>query len=197
MPAIGILTGKIDNRYLIAIGFVCTGICTLCMGQSTLEISQWSLLWPIVLSGAFMSLIFVPLATSTMGTLANEQIGNASGLYNLMRNVGGSIGISVVNTLLVRHEQLHRNDLSHNMSPFSHTFQEQYQALTAYLTQHADPATAARQALDILNRTLEAQAALWSYVDDFRFLAIVCFVCAPIAFAMTKVRIRGGTTAAH
>ena len=91
MPAIGVLTGKVDNRYLVCFGFVGTGLCTLWMGRSTLEIAQWSLFWPIVFSGACMSLIFVPLATSTMGTLRNEEIGNASGLYNLMRNVGGSI----------------------------------------------------------------------------------------------------------
>jgi MFS transporter, DHA2 family, multidrug resistance protein len=197
MPAIGVLTGKVDNRYLVCLGFIGTGLCTLWMGHSTLEMGQWSLLWPIVFSGACMSLIFVPLATSTMGTLRNEEIGNASGLYNLMRNVGGSIGISVVNTLLSRHEQTHRSELSHNMAQYSHTFEEQLHALTAYLSQHADPATAARQALDILNRSLGAQSALWSFVDDFRYLAVLCFVCAPIAFAMARVRKRGGATMAH
>ena len=130
MPAIGVLTGKVDNRYLVCFGFVGTGLCTLWMGRSTLEIAQWSLFWPIVFSGACMSLIFVPLATSTMGTLRNEEIGNASGLYNLMRNVGGSIGISVVNTLLARHEQTHRDELSHNMAQYSHVFQDQLRALT-------------------------------------------------------------------
>jgi DHA2 family multidrug resistance protein len=197
MPAIGVLTGKVDNRFLVCVGFIGTGLCTLWMGHATLDIGQWSLLWPIVFSGACMSLIFVPLATSTMGTLRNEEIGNASGLYNLMRNVGGSIGISVVNTLLSRHEQTHRDELSHNMAQYSHVFQDQLRALTAYLSQHADPATAARQALDILNRTLSGQSALWSFVDDFRYLAVLCFVCAPIAFAMTRVRKRGGATMAH
>ena len=144
-----------------------------------------------------MSLIFVPLATSTMGTLPNEQIGNASGLYNLMRNIGGSIGISMVNTLLLRHQQVHRNELTHNIAQFSHTFQERYQALSAYLAQHTDPVTASRQAIGILNRTLEGQSALWSFVDDFRYLAVLCFLCAPIAFAMVKVRRRGGATMAH
>jgi DHA2 family multidrug resistance protein len=197
MPAIGVLTGKVDNRYLVCAGFIGTGLCTLWMGQSTLQIGQWSLLWPIVFSGACMSLIFVPLATSTMGTLRNEEIGNASGLYNLMRNVGGSIGISVVNTLLARHSQTHRDELSHNMAQYSHTFQEQLQALTTYLSQHADPATAARQALEILDRMLTGQSALWSFVDDFRYLAVLCFLCAPIAFAMVRVRRRGGPTMAH
>lgn len=197
MPAIGILTGRFDNRYLVCAGFVFTGVCTLWLGRATLDIGQWSLFWPILLTGAGMSLIFVPLATATMGTLRNEEIGNASGLYNLMRNVGGSIGISVVNTLLLRHEQLHRDVMSHNLAPFSHIFQDQLNALTAYLSQHADPATAARQATGILNRMLDGQAALWSFVDDFRLLAALCLLCAPIAFAMVKVRRRGGATMAH
>jgi DHA2 family multidrug resistance protein len=197
MPVIGVLTGKVDNRYLVFTGFVSTGLCTLWMGRSTLEISQWSLFWPIVLSGASISLIFVPLATSTMGTLRNEEIGNASGLYNLMRNVGGSIGIAIVNTLLARHEQLHRNELSHNLAPYSHTFQDQYRALSSYLAQHADPATAGRQALNILDRMLSGQAALWSFVDDFRYLAVLCFACAPIAFFMARVRKAKGGTLAH
>ena len=197
MPMIGILTGKVDNRYLVCCGFVGTAVCTFWMGRSTLEMGQWSLLWPIMLSGACMSLIFVPLATSTMGTLRNEEIGNASGLYNLMRNVGGSIGISVVNTLLARHEQTHRNELSHNMAQYSNAFQDQLKALTAYLSQHADPATAARQALGLLNQSLTAQSALWSFVDDFRYLAALCLLCSPIAFAMVKVRKAKGGTLAH
>ena len=196
-PVIGILTAKLDNRYLVCAGFIGMGLCTLWMGQSNLEISQWSLFWPVILSGACLSLIFIPLATSTMGTLRNEEIGNASGLYNLMRNVGGSIGIAVVNTLLARHEQVHRDELSHNIAQYSHTFQDQWNALTAYLSQHTDPATAARQATGILNRMVEGQSALWSFVDDFRYLAALCFLCAPIAFAMVKVRKRGGASMAH
>ena len=136
MPVIGILTGKIDNRYLVCAGFVVFGICVPCgWAHVTLEISQWSLFWPIILSGFGLGLIFVPLATSTMGTLRNEEIGNASGLYNLMRNVGGSIGISMVNTMVARHQQMHRDELSHNMAQYSHAFQDQLSALTAYLSQ--------------------------------------------------------------
>lgn len=197
MPVIGVLTGRVDNRYLVFAGFTFTGLCSLALGRADLDISQWSLLWPIVFSGASMSLIFVPLATATMGTLPNEEIGNASGLYNLMRNVGGSIGIAVVNTLLVRHEQVHRNELVHGLSVASHPFQQQYRALVAYLSQHTDAATAARQAYSVLNRSLEQQSALWAYVDDFRYIALLCFACAPIAFALKKVRGRGGSTMAH
>ncbi len=150
MPVIGILTERVDNRYLICAGFVSTGICTLWLGQAYLGVGPWSLFWPIVLSGASISLIFVPNATTTMGTLSNQEIGNASGLYNLMRNVGGSIGISMVSTMLARHEQVHRNDLARDLAPSSHIFQQQYHALLGYLTQYSDVATAGRQAYKIV-----------------------------------------------
>src|SRR5262249_27110265 len=112
MPVVGILSDKMDNRWLIAIGFVSYAWVSFWMAGLTLQISQWSLLWPIIISGAGAGLIFVPLSTITMGTLSNEQIGNASGLYNLIRNIGGSIGISVVNTIVTRHTQIHRVDFS-------------------------------------------------------------------------------------
>ena len=114
MPIIGILTNKIDNRWLIACGFAMFGISSLRFGQADLAISQWSFLWAIMLSGFGSGSIFVPLSTTTVTGLANEEIGNASGLYNLLRNVGGSIGISIVNTIVARHQQLHQNELVHS-----------------------------------------------------------------------------------
>ncbi len=132
-----------------------------------------------------------------MGTLPNEEIGNASGLYNLMRNVGGSVGISIVNTLLVRRQQAHRVDMAHWISTGSHVFQDQYQGLVAYLSQFTDATNAMRQAYKMMEGSLNQQAALWAYVDDFRYLAVLCFACAPIAFAMAKVRRRGAPAGVH
>ena len=197
MPMIGIMTGKIDNRKLVCAGFFAVAGCTLWLGSADLGISQWSLFWPIALSGAGMSLIFVPLATATMGTLSNEEIGNASGLYNLMRNVGGSIGISIVNTLLVRREQVHRSEMVHSFAPSSHTFQQQYQALVAFLSQHTDVPNAMQQAYKLMEGSLNQQSTLWSYVDDFRYLALLCMVCGPIAFFMQRVRSRGAPSGVH
>ena len=197
MPVIGILTDRVDNRLLVCCGFTFTALCCLAFARSDLEISQWSLLWPIVFSGASVSLIFVPLAAATMGTLPNEEIGNASGLYNLMRNVGGSIGISIVNTVLARHEQVHRNYLVYAITNTSHTFRQQYQAVWAFVTQQSGLTTAGRQVYKLFERSLDQQAALLSYVDNFRYIAFLCFFCAPIAFAMKRVRGRGKTSMAH
>lgn len=117
MPLVGVLTSKIDNRWMIACGFLMFAWASYAMGPLSLQISQWSLIWPIILSGAGAGLVFVPLSTLTMGTLRNEQIGNASGLYNLLRNIGGGAGISIVNTLVSRQSQTHRVELSRYLTP--------------------------------------------------------------------------------
>jgi MFS transporter, DHA2 family, multidrug resistance protein len=192
MPLVAYLTSKFDNRLLIASGFAGLGICSLWLGNANVQIAETSLLWPIILSGFFIGFIFVPLATITMGTLPNEQIGNAAGLYNLLRNVGGSVGISTVNTILARREQLHQSELAHSLWPGSPLWQESLRRLTAVMGAHADPVTAVKRAEDLLQGLLAQQSQLWSFVDDFRYLAVVCAVCVPLTFLLQRVKTRPG-----
>jgi DHA2 family multidrug resistance protein len=127
-----------------------------------------------------------------MGTLRNEQIGNASGLFNLMRNVGGGVGISMVNTLVARHQQIHRALLVQNFTPGNPVFQQVFDSTKGAMTQFAAPNVATQRAYGILQGTLEQQSAAFSYVDVFRYLAIACFVCAVIVLFMKRVRPRQG-----
>jgi MFS transporter, DHA2 family, multidrug resistance protein len=194
MPIIGILTTRMDNRWLIAAGFAIFAFCSLRFGEVTLFISQWSFLWAIILSGFGSGMVFVPLSTTAMGTLSNEQIGNASGLYNLLRNVGGSIGISIVNTIVARHEQLHRNELVHSLAPTNPLVQQHVSSLEEIIrsTNAAGPVLATNGAYKLLEGTLTRQARLWAYVDDFRYLALVCFACVPIVFLFKRAKHKPG-----
>jgi DHA2 family multidrug resistance protein len=174
MPIIGYLTAKMDNRWLIAIGFSLFGIASLWFGRVNLSIGQWTFLWAILISGFGSGCIFVPMSTTAMAFLKNEEIGNASGLYNLLRNIGGSIGISVVNTIVARHEQVHRNELSASLSPGRIPVHGAVQGLQQYLTARgASSTTALQQTYGLINQALTGQARLWSYVDDFRYMALV------------------------
>ncbi|MGA9509500.1 MAG: DHA2 family efflux MFS transporter permease subunit [Candidatus Sulfotelmatobacter sp.] len=199
MPIIGYLTAKMDNRWLIAFGFAMFGAASLWFGEVNLSIGQWTFLWAILISGFGSGCVFVPLSTTTMAFLKNEEIGNASGLYNLLRNIGGSIGISVVNTIVSRHEQLHRNELAGSLDPGRVTVYGNLQGIQAFLASRgASSADALRQAYGLLNLDLNQQARLWSYVDDFRYMAIACFGCVPIVFALKKaVARKGAAPAAH
>jgi DHA2 family multidrug resistance protein len=195
MPVIGVLTGRIDNRWLIVAGFVIFGVTSIWMGNLTLDISPYSLLWPIILSGVGSGMVFVPLSTIAVGTLPNEQIGNATGLFNLLRNVGGGIGISVVNTLVARHEQIHRALLVQNLAPSNPAFQQTFQSARGLMSQYVGPGLSQERAYGMIAGTLEQQSAAYSYVDVFRYLAIACFVCGGIVLIMKRVRSRKGAAA--
>jgi len=198
MPLIGYLTAKIDNRWLIAFGFGLFGIASLWFGEVNLSIGQWTFLWAILISGFGSGCVFVPLSTTTMAFLKNEEIGNASGLYNLLRNVGGSVGISVVNTIVARHEQLHRNELSASLRPGRISVSSSLEGMQQYLTaQGSSPTTALRRAYGLIDLTLNSQARLWSYVDDFRYMALACFACVPIVFTLKKAIRKGPAGPAH
>jgi len=198
MPIIGILTAKLDNRWLIVTGFVLFAISSLWFGQANLAISQWSFIWAIIISGFGSGCVFVPLSTVTLSGLPSEELGSAAGLYNLLRNIGGSIGIAVVNTMVIRRSQLHRTELSHSVSLTNPTLQNQLQGLEHYLrAQGASAVTATERALALTDRALGAQAALWSYVDDFRYMALVCFLCVPIVFLLKKAVGKKGVSVAE
>jgi MFS transporter, DHA2 family, multidrug resistance protein len=195
MPVIGVLAGRMDSRWLIVSGFAVFGLTSVWMARLTLDISPTSLLWPIVVSGAGAGMIFVPLATISMGTLKNEQIGNASGLFNLMRNVGGGIGISMVNTLVARHQQIHRSELVQNLTPGNPAFQQVFDSTRRLMSQYAGPGVADQRAYGLIQGTLEQQSAAYSYVDVFRYLALACFVCGVIVIFMKRVRAKRGAPA--
>jgi MFS transporter, DHA2 family, multidrug resistance protein len=196
MPIVGVLSGRIDNRWLIALGFALFGITGLAFGGLTLGISQWSLIWPIVLSGVAAGMVFVPLTTAAMGTLSNEQIGNASGLYNLLRNIGGSIGISVMNTLVTRHHQIRHNELIGHITSTSPFFRQLLAQAQSLSLEKRGAGVAIRRGFALLSRMLEQQAAALSYVDVFRYMALLSFLCVPLVFLLKKVRSQG-PVAAH
>ena len=118
-------------------------------GGINLEISMQNIIIPSVLNGFAISLIFVPLTTSAMGTLAREQIGNATGIFNLMRNVGGSIGIASITTFVARTAQSNQNVLSAHTSQFNPQFQQRLAELQSILSPKVGAWEAARQARGI------------------------------------------------
>jgi DHA2 family multidrug resistance protein len=197
MPLVGILVSRIDTRILVSLGFFVFGMCSLAWSNLNTQISPWSLTIPIIISGFSLGFVFVPLNTTSLGDLPPEKVGNASGLFNLMRNVGGSVGISVVNTILARHEQLHRTELLHNLSATNHNVQQALAQQTQFLAGTYGPADAAIRAYRMVEGTLTQQAQLWSYVDDLRYMALAAFACVPIVWALKRVKAKAGAIAAH
>jgi MFS transporter, DHA2 family, multidrug resistance protein len=197
MPVIGYLGAKLDARYLLTFGFLVFGIMSLVFGDVNLSISPTTLLWPIVITGFALSFVFVPITTQSYGTLPNEQIGNASGIFNLVRNIGGSVGISLAQTLLTRRADAHQNEIINNVAQTQEWFQREISTLTGFLGRDIHPANALTGAQSTLYQGLGQQALLWAFVDVFRWTALLCFVCMALVWLFTKVKHGGRPVAAH
>ena len=181
---VGALATKVDARALVALGFAIFVFSNLWTSVVTLDISPTSLFWPIAVSGLAISMVFVPLSNLSLATLPRDGVGNGSGIFNLLRNIGGSIGISLTNTIAQRHLQTHRNDLVRSLSAANPLLHRQIQSLTTAMQHHAGPARASLRAYAITARSLNSQAQLYAYVDVFRDFAIVFAICVPIVFVM-------------
>src|SRR6266404_5649108 len=129
MIIVGRLVGKIDGRYLIMFGFSVLGFSTYLLSDIDLQISMGTIVWPQIVSGLAMGFVFVPLTVMATGTLTAEQIGNATGIFNLMRNIGGSFGIATVTTMLARGAQLHQAAMVSHLTPYDAAFQQRLHEL--------------------------------------------------------------------
>jgi DHA2 family multidrug resistance protein len=197
MPIIGYLSNKVDPRYLLTFGFGVFGLTTLYFGSVTLDISPMTLFLPILITGFGLSFVFVPISTAAYGTLKNEQIGNASGLFNLIRNVGGSIGISIATTLLTRRSAEHQNELRNYAGTSSLSFQNSLHGAQQALTPAYGPANALPAAQATLYQQLGRQALQWAFVDVFRWLSLILFFCVGIVWFFKKVKAGKAPEGAH
>jgi DHA2 family multidrug resistance protein len=185
-PVIGVLGSRIDNRKLLTAGFLGFGVCSLIFGTVNLEIGPYTLLVPILMTGFALSFVFVPLATLSTSTLSREEMGNATGLFNMLRNIGGSIGIAMATTALIRRAAQHQNDIGANLSWGNPVLQQKTQAIGAYLAHRLGPAAARPGSLGLMYGLLQQQAALKSYVDVFRWTALLAFFCAGAVWLFRK-----------
>ena len=197
MPLAGRLVGKVQGRYLVAGGFLSFGLATFALAKLSLNLTPWILFWPLFFSGIAIAFMFVPLNTLALGSLKPEQIGNASGIFNLMRNVGGSVGISMVTTLVARLSQAHQTTLVANLTPYDTTYQSSLQSMTTAFASHGDALiTANQQAVGSMYHTLITQANLLAYLDGFRWFTLLCLACLAAALMLKKVKVHG-PVAAH
>jgi DHA2 family multidrug resistance protein len=193
---VGRLVGKVDSRLLIGIGFSLLTVACFRFGGITLDIATINIQGPNILSGIAMGFVFVPLTTTAMGGLPNDQMGNAAGLFNLMRNLGGSFGISMATTMVARGAQIHQASMVAHLTPYDPSVQQFVRTTAGALSRYSDPVVAQRQAYALLEGRLMEQAGLWAYVDTFRFLVLLCAACVPLVFLFKKVR-RSGPVAVH
>ncbi len=198
MPVVGVLVGKVDSRKLLAIGLIATAGAMFTLSTFSLDVGFWNFWWPLMLQGAGLGLIFVPLTTVTNDPIPRERMGNATSVFNLMRNIGASVGISSVETLQFRHMQTHINYLGQHVNMASLETQRTLNSLQQlFISRGADPVTASRQAHGALWGIVQQQAAMLSYNDVFRFLGGMFILLLPLLLLMEKPKGGKGPSMGH
>ncbi|HEY1804133.1 MAG TPA: DHA2 family efflux MFS transporter permease subunit [Terracidiphilus sp.] len=185
-PIIGILGSRIDNRKLLCAGFLGFAVCAFIFGEVNLDIGPYTLFFPIILTGFALSFVFVPLATLCTSTISRNEMGNATGLFNMLRNIGGSIGIAMATTAIIRRAALHQTDLGANLSPSSAVLQQKSAIIATYLGHRIGPGVARPGSFGLIYGMMEQQAAQLAYIDVFRWTAILALICAACAWLFKK-----------
>jgi DHA2 family multidrug resistance protein len=198
MPVVGILLGRVDARRLLGAGLVTGALTLYWLSGLNLGAGYWDIFWPQLIQGVALALLFVPLTTITMDPIPREAMGNATSIFNLMRNIGGSLGIAVATTLLARRQQQHTSVLASHVdaySPQARALLDQMRG--AFLARGSDAVTAAQQAEAAIAGMVRRQAAMLSFTDVFRVLAFLFVALVPLLALMRSPRAGKGPAAMH
>lgn len=190
LPVAGWLLARADGRKLIVFGICTFALATYWLGNLTLETGIASLAATNLLHGFATGFIFVPLAALAVARLRNEQMGNATSIFNLMRNVGGSIGISAWTAYLVRSAQRNQAMLVARLTPYDPAYQGYTAGLQAMLGRLAGAPQAWRAAQSALYGILLQQSTLLAFVQTHRWVAVMILACLPGPFLMRKALAR-------
>jgi DHA2 family multidrug resistance protein len=194
--ASGMVT-RVDQRVMLAFGCLLNAFSLYMMTSLTLGMDYWSLAWPRFIQGFAVGFIFVPMSTLTLATIRRDKLVNATAVYGMLRNVGGSVGIAVVTTLLAQRSQYHQATLVGHVNAWDSQTQERLAQWASYFgALGSDAFTAQRQATAMIYRQTVAQAQLLAYTDDFWLLAVI-FALVPLLLPlMRRVRLAPKSTPA-
>lgn len=186
MVVCALIADKVDKRILVCLGLFFLGSAGLAFGFLNLQISSINIMIPNYIMGLGMGLSMVPIINLSMETLSNKQMTNASGLQNLLKNIGSAIGTSLVATMLTRFGQMHQYMMVGKLSDLNPVFVERVQATTALLSQYTHVSVAKHMAEYSQYGTLLKQSNLWAFMDSFRIFGLLCIVLIPLLLLFKK-----------
>ncbi len=187
MPVVGTVLGKFDPRKVLVVGLAVGAWSLWALSELNLQAGYWDIFWPQFIQGASLALLFVPLTTVTMSSIQKEQMGNATSLFNLMRNLGGSFGIAAGTTFLTRRQQAHTSILAEHVTKGQHAATAMARGLQNAIVHHgSDPVTAMKQSYGAIWGLILRQASMEAFVDTFRALGVVFLLVIPLLALMKK-----------
>jgi DHA2 family multidrug resistance protein len=175
---VGALIAKVGGRRLAAFGFLVFSLSAFLFSRLSLQMARSSLLAPNIISGFGAGFIFVPLTTVGLATLRNDQIGNAAGIQNLVRNLGGSVGISFVSTMLERFAQAHQAFMTGRVSALNPVYLQDLGRVQGVLQSHFSPVDARLRAEGLIYNIVHQQTGYWAFIELFYSFMWVGLACA-------------------
>jgi MFS transporter, DHA2 family, multidrug resistance protein len=188
MLVVGRLTGRLDTRLLLGVGLGLTAWAFYVMTGWTPDVSQKAIVTVGLIQGAGLGFLFVPLSSVSLGTLPPQRRTEGAGIYNLARNIGSSLGISVVNALLTSNTQVNHAEIVAHVTPVNRGFE------MPAISQLLNPLTAAGRAA--LDAVITQQAQIIAYIDDYKLLMIATLAMLPLLVVFRKATDKGGDHAA-
>jgi DHA2 family multidrug resistance protein len=190
---VGFLLSRYTPRWLLMFGLIVLSYSLFHMTKFNLDIDFRTVAGARVLQAVGMAFLFVPINTAAYAFLPRDKNNAASGLMNLARNIGGSVGISVVTTMLDRRTQKHLSDLAGNLSASNLSLQAMLQGAARAMQAHgASAAGASQRAYALVQGTVQRQAVMLSYIDCFWFLGVAILCMIPAVFLIKKSKPGGG-----
>jgi len=175
MLFIGRLVGRLDVRLIIGVGFLLTAISLWMMTNFSIQMPMNSLIWSGAIQGLGTGIVYVPMAALTFATLSPAFRNEGTALFNLVRNIGSSIGISVVQSLFVSNTQVVHAALAQHITPSA-------------MAHHALGALKGASGVAALNQAVTAQAAMVAYIDDFYLMLLLTLLALPLLLLVRKPR---------
>ena len=198
LPVVGKLLTRIESRWLVVFGLSMLALSLFHMANFTLEVDFGTAMMARVYQSAGMAFLFVPINVMAFYFVPKEKINNATGIINLARNIGGSVGIAGVVTMLARRAQFHQSVLVSHMTPLDSAYQAMLSGAKQMLVaQGSDPVQAAHQAQGLAYGLLMRHASMLAFLDDFWLMAVASLGMIPFMFLMKKVRPHKGPQDAY
>jgi len=185
----GRLVTKVNPKWLLVFGISTAALSTYMMSLFNLNADFITVMWPRIILGLGMGFIFIPLTNLTLSIISREGMGNATALFNLIRNLGGSFGIAFVTTVLARRAQFHQSHLVSHVTPFDLTYQIAVEKLKAFFHMLGFTESMSKMAADgSIYRTLIKQATMIAFNDAFWLMSIMLIATLPLIFLFKRPR---------
>jgi DHA2 family multidrug resistance protein len=198
MPVVGMLVSRVDTRILITFGCIVSASALFVMAGWDLQLDYGHAVRARMLQSFGLAFLFIPINVAAFAYVPREKTNMGTGIINLARNIGASVGIATVTTMLDRRAQFHQSRLMEGVNDYSRAYHNMLNGLeTKLVAAGSTVAHASAQAHGMIYNTVQRQAVMLAFIDNFKMLGIVFFALIPVLLSMRKPRVAAGTMPVH